>query len=49
MRNTWNIANLRGVQKKGFAVITAVRHWIIRNKKKESLINDIMLRMDEGI
>ena len=49
MRNTWDIANLRGVQKKEFTVITAARHWIIRNKKKGSLINDIMLRMDEGI
>ena len=45
----WDITNLQGVQKKGFAVITAARHWIIRNKKKGSLVNDIMLRMDEGI
>ena len=45
----WDIANLRGVKKKGFAVITVARHWIIRNKKRGSLVNDIMLRMDEGI
>ena len=45
----WDVANLRGIQKKGFAVITAARHWIIRNKKKGSLVNDIMLRLDEGI
>ena len=30
-------------------MITAARHWIIQNKKKRSLVNDIMLRMDEGI
>ena len=39
----------RGPKKKGFAVITAARHWNIRNKKKGSLVNDIMLRMDEEI
>ena len=27
--NTWDIANLRGVKKKGFVVIPAARHWII--------------------
>ena len=48
MRNTWDISNLQGVQKKGFAVITAARHWIIRNKKKGSLVSDITLRIDEG-
>ena len=35
MRNTWDITNLRGVQKKGFPVTTAARLWIIRNKKRE--------------
>ena len=39
----------RGPKKKGFAVITPARHWIIRNKKKGSLVNAIMLRVDEGI
>ena len=43
----------RGPKKQVFALITAARHWIIRSKKKRgggrSLVNDIMLQMDEGI
>ena len=35
LKNTWDIANLRGVKKKGFSVIIAARHWIIRNKKND--------------
>ena len=50
MRNTWDIANLRGVQNK------RVLPWSLQLvtgsseiKKKGSLVTDIMLRMDEGI